>query len=403
MKILVAEDDRATRLRITTCLREWGHEPLPAEDGAQAWEIFQQEDISMILTDWLMPHISGIELVQLARKMRAHSGVLYSILLTSRSEKRDVVEGIESGADDFITKPFDKDELRARIRAGERILELEGNLNNKNRFLERANERITESNERMKRELEAAARIQQAFLPDDLPNSPRAKFAWHYEPCEELAGDTLNIIPFDESHVGMYVIDVSGHGVAAALLSVHLSRILTDLDAADAYLAKRNEDGSELIIESPTKVAERLNRTFSFDLSTCQFFTFLYGILDLESRTFHYTSAGHPGPVVVDEHGRATIHKPTPPGIGIIPEARFCARTLKLNHGDRLFLHSDGIFEIDNPKGEELGEDRLSELMANSSGASLDENMHEVLDSVHRWRGSQCLNDDLSLMAVEMC
>ncbi|MBG7608187.1 MAG: SpoIIE family protein phosphatase [Verrucomicrobia bacterium] len=402
MKILVVEDGRTTRLRIESYLREWGHEPLGAADGAEALEIFQNQHVEMILSDWLMPNIDGIELIKRARALRADSGCLYSILLTVRSDTSDVVEGIESGADDFITKPFDKDELRARIRAGERILELESKLNRKNEFLQSANQRISQSNARMKQELEAAAKIQQSFLPDNLPKSPRANFAWHYEPCDELAGDTINIIPFDDKRFGMYVIDVSGHGVAAALLSVHLSRILTDLDSADAYLARRDGNGNGMIIESPARVAERLNHSFAFDLSRQQYFTLVYGILDLESRTFHYTSAGHPGPVIVDEYGNATRHKPTPPGIGIIPGANFTTQTLKLNRGDRLFLHTDGIFEIDNAKGEALGEDRLSEFIAGSFQAPLDESVNSVIDSVHRWRGSQHLEDDLSLMAVEI-
>ncbi|MEK6231373.1 MAG: response regulator, partial [Luteolibacter sp.] len=108
MKILVAEDGRATRLRIESYLREWGHEPLAAADGAEALEIFQNQHVERILSDWLMPNLDGLELIKRARALRANSGRLYAILLTSRSDTSDVVEGIESGADDFITKPFDK-------------------------------------------------------------------------------------------------------------------------------------------------------------------------------------------------------------------------------------------------------------------------------------------------------
>jgi sigma-B regulation protein RsbU (phosphoserine phosphatase) len=399
MKILVAEDDRATRLRIVAYLREWGHDPLEAADGAEAWAFFQQEDIDLLISDWQMPNVDGIELIRSVREKRAGSRFLYVILLTSRSEKKDVVKGIECGADDFITKPFDKDELRVRIRAGERILELERNLDDKNRYLEEANRVITKSNERMHEELKAAARIQQAYLPADIPDLAGARFEWRYEPCEELGGDTLNIIPFDQNRIGLYVIDVSGHGVPSALLSVHLSRILTDLDARDAYLGKRDPGGERLMLEAPARVAARLNEVFSYNLATQQYFTFLYGILDLEAGTFQYTSAGHPGPIVVSE-GKATLHQATPPGVGIDPDGKFTERTLSFRSGDRIFFYTDGLFEIDNEAGVEFGEERLRGLIADSASESLSESVKTVMDTIHRWRGEQGLDDDLSLMAV---
>src|SRR5262249_23565800 len=154
----------------------------------------------------------GLELV---RRIRAtpRAGYVYVILLTAKSRKEDIVRGMEAGADDFLVKPFDREELRVRIRAGERVVLLEQDLARRNDELEAANRRWP-------RARGGAARVQQALLPAALPESARARFAWRFQPCEELAGDILGVVPLDDRHVALYMLDVSGHGVAAALLSV---------------------------------------------------------------------------------------------------------------------------------------------------------------------------------------
>ncbi len=98
-----------------------------AHDGAQAWDLFLAHEFPIVISDWMMPEMDGVELV---RRIRASepSGYVYIILLTARAQKEDIVEGMEAGADDFVTKPFDRDELRVRLRAGQRIIELEAAL-----------------------------------------------------------------------------------------------------------------------------------------------------------------------------------------------------------------------------------------------------------------------------------
>ena len=125
MNVLIAEDDKTTRIRLKSYLEKMGHGVVAAQDGKEAWEIFQTGDFSLVVTDWVMPEMDGPELVHHIRSSD-HTGYVYIIILTAtRSEKADVVEGMEAGADDFLTKPFDKNELRVRIGAGERIIKLE--------------------------------------------------------------------------------------------------------------------------------------------------------------------------------------------------------------------------------------------------------------------------------------
>ncbi len=123
MKILIAEDDQITRLLLQKTVGNWGHEVRVAEDGQEAWNILQKENIKFVIVDWVMPVMDGIELCQKIRSMKK-PGYVYIILLTGKARKEDTVTGLEAGADDYITKPFEWDELKARIRAGERILTL---------------------------------------------------------------------------------------------------------------------------------------------------------------------------------------------------------------------------------------------------------------------------------------
>jgi sigma-B regulation protein RsbU (phosphoserine phosphatase) len=240
MKVLIAEDDRVSRRMLQRQLEKWGHEVVAAVDGKDAWEKFQADDFSIVVSDWMMPEMDGIELVGKIREAET-AGYVFVILLTARSKKEDIIVGMEAGADDFLSKPFDQGELRVRLRAGERIIALE-------RSLAQRNAQLQEANKRMTRDLEAAARVQQSLLPSTMPDVPQAHFAWHYRPCDELAGDFLNVFRLGEKHVGMYVADVSGHGVAASLLSVSISRVMTPQASSSALLLKPDAKGAYQVV-----------------------------------------------------------------------------------------------------------------------------------------------------------
>jgi len=137
VKILIAEDEVVSRHLLQAYLQQWGHQVTAAVDGMEAWRLFQEEDFPLVLSDWVMPQMDGLELI---RHIRAcpNGAFTYIILLTARTQKQDVIEGLEAGANDFVTKPFDRGELRVRVRAGERIVELERALAAQNRALREA-------------------------------------------------------------------------------------------------------------------------------------------------------------------------------------------------------------------------------------------------------------------------
>jgi two-component system, NtrC family, sensor kinase len=134
MRVLLAEDDPVSRRLLQSYLEKWGHEVIATETGEEAWRLFQTSDFAMVISDWMMPGMDGLELLRRIRAARK-SAYVYTVLLTARSHKEDLVKGMEAGADDFVSKPFDRDELRVRIRAGERIVQLERDLAAQNRAL----------------------------------------------------------------------------------------------------------------------------------------------------------------------------------------------------------------------------------------------------------------------------
>ena len=144
MKVLLAEDSLTMRRLLASQLQRWNYEITEVEDGAQAWEKFQESHFSLVLTDWMMPEVDGLELIRRIRES-GHAEYVYIVLLTSKSENEDLVEAMDAGADDFLAKPCNPKELRVRLRAGERIIELEHTLIQQNQQLMEAQAALVQS------------------------------------------------------------------------------------------------------------------------------------------------------------------------------------------------------------------------------------------------------------------
>ncbi len=142
MKILIAEDDYFTRRMLESLLSKWGFDVISTDDGDQAWKILEQPDAPMLaILDWMMPKMEGAEICRKFRQL-PHSEITYIIMLTSKGSKNDIVEGLKAGANDYITKPFDHDELHARIQVGKKMVQLQKSLEKRVRELQEAIEHI---------------------------------------------------------------------------------------------------------------------------------------------------------------------------------------------------------------------------------------------------------------------
>jgi len=266
--------------------------------------------------------------------------------------------------------------------------------------LRRATSELGEANLRMRRDLEAAARIQRSLLPVALPRVRGFTLAWAFQPCDELAGDTLNVIRLDPERVGLYVLDVSGHGVPAALLSVTLSHTLSPV-AGRSCLFSGTGEGDPGRPAGPGQVAERLNLQFPMELDRRQYFTMVYGVLEEPTRTLRYVSAGHPPPVLVSRQGGVRLVEGRGFPVGMIREARYEEHSLTLEPGDRLVLYTDGLVDaLANERGEG-GEARLAGELERSRGVPLSESLEAVKSLATRSRRKAVVEDDISLLALE--
>lgn len=399
MKILIAEDEGIPRQLLQFQLEQWGHTVVSVSNGRQAWDFLQTQDCQLVITDWEMPEMSGIELIRKIREADRASYV-YVILLTSKTEQGALVAGLKTGADDYLRKPVHKDELQARLQPCQRIIELEQRLAERRRQLENRNRRLADANSKMKRDLNAAARIQQAFLPNRHQDLPGIRFAWHYSPCSELAGDMLNVMQLDDDHVGVYLLDVSGHGVQAALMAVTACRYLSNHKDASSVLWERQDGSSEYHLRAPAAAAEQLNARFVAQSLTEQYFTLIYGILNHHTGEFRYTVAGHPPSVRVSATGRSEFLCGGGLPIGITATT-YEEYSIRLDIGDRLVFYSDGVTESMNASKELFGNSRFLQSLRDSTGHSLDATLSNLLNQIQTWSGQVAFNDDLSLVVLQ--
>jgi sigma-B regulation protein RsbU (phosphoserine phosphatase) len=393
MRILVAEDERITRTSLTRQLQSWGHEVSAAEDGQRAWELFGEGSFDLILTDWEMPNLSGLELIERVRKTPSAT-YTYVIMLTSRSDKSDLVRGIEAGADDFVAKPFDREELRVRLLAGVRIVNLE-------RALHAQNEELRLANERIRHGLQAAARVQRAMLPKQNVITPHVRTAWSYVPTDELAGDAVGLHLIEERYLVSYVLDVSGHGVPAALLSVTAMRALEPLPELTSMLRDLSATGPATV-RPPSRVLDELNRRFTAGDNDGRFLTMILTVLDTHTGQLVFSRAGHPLPMIL-RNGQI-IPFPDDGGfpIAITTLAEYEDASVALEVGDRLLLCSDGILEQMKAGSEELFTSaRLCALLSQNAALAPDALAGRVIDGLAEWAGGRNFADDVSFVVVE--
>src|SRR5262245_50460669 len=376
--LLVVDDNGPNRDALSRRLVRHGYRVVAAANGHEALQRLAQGPVDLVLLDVQMPGPDGLEVLRALRQTHAPTA-LPVIMATGRDGSDDIVRALELGANDYVTKPLDVPVMLARVqtqlalrRSVQKILDLEERLRHRNAELAAANDRLQRTHDRMRRDLLAAARIQEAFLPRAPLGVPGLDVAWFFQPCAELAGDALNVCPLDDGHVGLYVLDVSGHGVAAALLAVAVTRALSPA-AGPASLLVRPDAAPGERLASPAEVAARLNQRFPFDEATEQFFTIVYGIMDTRRREFRYVSAGHPGVIHVPRDRSAVVH--ALPGLPIGLDATYTEHAITLRQGERLYLYSDGVTEAPSPNREVFGSDRLLQILERGRPLPLGESL----------------------------
>ena len=269
--------------------------------------------------------------------------------------------------------------------------------------LREANEKLESANLRMKTDLDAAARVQRDLLPEKMPAVKGFDFAWYFRPCDELAGDILNVFMLDSSRVGLYIIDVSGHGVSASLLSVTLSQMLLPLPGQSVLFTQAPGNPEKFTVAPPALVAERLNTQFQLDKRTGRFFTMIYGVLDTKTHMLDYVCAGHPAPVVLSARGKTESLVSEQFPVGIVEKPDYQQNSIRLKPRDRMFFYTDGAEEALNLRDCCFGSRRLLREIRTCRNRTVTASLKSIAKAIERWCSGASIRDDISLLAIEAC
>ncbi len=358
---LVVDDSPAQRTLLAAALGRMGYRVAQAGSGQEALDHCAHHAVDLILSDWMMPGLSGVEFCRAFRALQRDS-YSYFILLTSRSDKEAVAEGLDAGADDFLAKPVEAAELRARIRAGERILAMQRELTEKNRLVVETLARLKRVYAGLDRDLEQARLLQRSLLRDPHRRLPTARVGLLLRPSGHVGGDLVGSFPIDDRRIGLFGLDVSGHGVTSALLTARLAGLFSGSTPGQNIALVTRADGS-LAARPPHEVAAQMNDILLREIATDHYCTLAYAEVDLATGATRLVQAGHPHPFIQRANGRVETLGNGGLPVGLLEDARFAGFNTRLFPGDRLLLVSDGITECPAPDGTELGEDGAADLL----------------------------------------
>jgi sigma-B regulation protein RsbU (phosphoserine phosphatase) len=398
-QVLVVDDSRAQRRVLVATLTRLGFDVIEAESGEEALLILGSTHIDLVLSDWMMPGMTGLELCRQFRKMpRDQYG--YFILLTSKNEKGAVARGLDIGADDFLTKPISPDELRARISAGDRILRMERELNEKNRLVIATLDEISTLYDALDRDLVEARKMQMSLVKDKLRDFGQSQVSLLLKPSGHVGGDLVGCFDGGNGTVAIYAIDVSGHGIASALLTARIAGYLTDGTPA-RNVAFEAVPGQGFRVRPPDQVAQTLNELMVSELKSDLYFTMTLAYVDQGTGDVQIAQCGHPNPAVIASDGAVRFHGTGGLPIGLVTDATYETHRFKIAPGERLVLYSDGFTECRDAADEELEEGGLAQLLTKNAGLRGGEFFEALTWDLDRFADGQAMPDDISSVVLD--
>lgn len=398
-RVLVVDDSRAQRRMLSVQLSRWGYEVAEAASGEEALDLCRHQSFQLVLSDWMMPGMTGLEFCRAFRALPGE-GYGYFILLTSKSDKTEIASGLEAGADDFLTKPVSADELRARLRAGERILGMQRELVDKNRLLGVALDQLQKVYDSLDRDLIEARKLQQTLMRDRHRDFSGGSVSLILRPSGHVGGDLVGSFAISPRRVAVYSVDVSGHGVASAMMTARLAGMLSGASPDMNIALTSGQDGFH-DAWPPEMVAWRLNRMMIEDLQVEQYFTLAYAEIDMATGQCMMVQAGHPHPLVLRRDGAVEMVGDGGLPIGLIEGASYQRITFRLDPGDRLILASDGFTECPDRNREELGVEGLDAILTAHSALSSPQLLEAMIWALSRHAGTADFPDDVSALVFD--
>lgn len=383
--VILLIDDEAISLRfLSALLAKEPYNLLTASNGRIGVQLAIRHKPAIVICDWRMPDIDGLTVCDQIKK-DAGLHICYFILLTALGNPQNKVHALNGGADDFIQKPPNYEELKARIRAGLRIHKLSAAL-------------MRQKNE-LEFELHQARDYIQSILPKPLefehPSGLHISINWRFLPSAHLGGDIFNYQALDEDHYLIYLLDVSGHGVNSALLSTSVSNMLRyGTLSAD--------------MRNPAEVLRELNHNFRMENHNDLFFTIWYGVIDIPGKSLSYSCAGHPPAQLFSDSQELQELKTAGILVGLVENIEFEEAEVAIGNNSVLTIFSDGIYEAWENKHDEdnlaawLGLIQL-QLQGNSDSADSSEmtnNLDYLMSSVRTAMKNHPFEDDVTILQV---
>jgi phosphoserine phosphatase RsbU/P len=399
LTVLVVDDSKAQRRVLALQLQRWGYNVVEAGSGEEALEACQSKAFEMVLSDWMMPGMTGLQFCSKFKAM-PREGYGYFILLTSKSEKAEVADGLEVGADDFLSAPVSADELRARLRAGERILGMQRELVQKNRLVGTTLEELQKLYDSLDRDLIEARKLQEGLMRDRFRDYGGGTVSLLLKPSGHVGGDLVGSFAITENRLCLFSVDVSGHGVASAMMTARLAGLLSGA-SPDQNIALVAGPGDVRDAYAPRLVATRLNRLMLEDFQVDQYFTLAYAEVDLSTGIFALTQAGHPHPMVLRKGGAIDVLGEGGMPIGLFEGAVYEQVTGVLQPGDRLLLTSDGVTECPDAAGAELGGEGLERMLSANAALPSADLLEALVWDLSTHAGSSEFPDDVSALVFD--
>lgn len=362
--VLVVDDSAMQRRILAATLSRAGYRVVEAASGEEALLICAANPPDLILSDWMMPGMDGLEFCRAFRATKRES-YGYFILLTSKNEASEIILGLDAGADDFLCKPVTAQEIRARLAAGERILRMEAELKAKNRLVTTTLAELQGLYDSINRDLEEARKLQQSLIKERHRHFGNAEVSLALRPSGQIGGDLVGFFPINARRVGVFAIDVAGHGITSALMTARLAGVLSGA-SPEQNVALIQSDYGIYDARPPADLARHLNELVLGEMETETYFTLAYADIDLITGKVRMVQAGHPHPVIQRADGRIEGIGAGGLPIGLIDGARYSDFEAQLRPGDRLFLMSDGLTEAEDANGTQLGDAGLAGLLDKS-------------------------------------
>ncbi|MGF1460162.1 MAG: SpoIIE family protein phosphatase [Leptolyngbyaceae cyanobacterium] len=343
------------------------------EDDPHAIEFTKFDDSLILIGDWKQATATGCLSTWQALRDKPDTPAIYCLMLFSADDYSKFPPASTTGVDDWLAYPFDALNLRARVLAGQQVLQLK--------------QELRAQKEQLKIELSEAESYVRSLLPNDLTD--KIPINARFIPSSSLGGDCYDFYWLDPDYLVIYLLDVSGHGLGSALLSTSVLNMLRSQALPDVNFYR------------PEKVLQALNDTFQMNDQNEKYFTIWYGVYNRANRQLMYASAGHPPAILISQqdHAPHTVQSLKTAGlpVGMLPEVQYQWQRCSIPPGSRLYLFSDGVYEIRQWDNTMMGLDDFVNIL---STHDLSESVDSILTKVNKRTQSRTFSDDLSLLEV---